>query len=153
MNFFKKNFPDNNHGNGNRNNGGEKAKSECGNKVFPMGICSKCKDYKEKQDHHDFPQWISRCLGRLKVFLPKELVEKVTPLCPAHHGKGIEKINQNLSAVVMARYKKQYSEILFLYLNGKDEFTFEELSILADGGSLIKETIVEQDVDQGVEVL
>lgn len=152
MNFFKKSFPDSSHRNGNRNNGSDKAKSECGNKVFPRGICSKCGEYKEKQDHHDFPQWISRCLGSFKIYLPKELTGKVTPLCPAHHGKGIEKINQSLSAVVMARYEKQYAEILYLYLNGKDKFTFEELSILADGGSLIKITAIEQDIDQKVEV-
>ena len=142
---FSKHFNPNNSnqkGNGaDKKKGTNGSKSDCGNTVFPMGYCSVCNGFKESQEHHSegVPEWIRRRFRNLGVFIKEALKIKVCPHC---HNK-MEKNRQNYQAVVMSHHIRQLAEIDQLFLRGKEKnLTFEELSILADGGSLIPEVIV-----------
>jgi hypothetical protein len=147
---FSKYFNPNNSdrkGNGaDKKKGNNTPKSDCGNAVFPMGYCSACNGFKESQEHHSggVPEWIRRRFRNLGVFIKEALKIKVCPHC---HNK-MEKNRQNFQAVVMARYIRQMTEIDQLILRGREKnLTFEELSILADGGSLMPEVIIGQPLE------
>jgi hypothetical protein len=150
-NFHKKNGDKSN--NGKKNNGhNHKPKSDCGNSVFPMGICAKCQKFLEQQKHHILPKWIVKAIISLGMSIDENNDKRTIDLCPRHHRKGIERINQRFAALILINYKKQYAEIAELFVKGKDHFTIEELTVLVNGGSLKKETTGEYSKVKTAEV-
>ena len=151
--FFRQGKRENNNG-GEKQNGRDNKKDpprdDCGNESFPMGICSVCKGYFKKERHHIVSRWISRTLTVFGIFIPE--AEETIDVCPRCHRKVIERIYRLFTAVIMIRYKKQLAEIVKLCIEGKRNFTHEELSILADGGSLIDSTANEQIAIQEVAI-
>lgn len=151
--FLNPNNSNKKNGNDGKRKGKEssQAKSDCGNSVFPMGYCSICGKFKESQGHHSkgVPEWIRRRFERLGVFIEEALKINTCPRC---HNK-IERNRQNYQAVVISRHIKQLTEIDQLFLNGRENnLTFEELTILADGGSLMSGIADEQIVTQEVAI-
>jgi len=125
-------------------------RDDCGNEHFPMGTCSVCGEFLKKERHHIVSRWISRTLTVFGIFIPE--AEVTIDVCSKCHRKVIEKAYRLFTAVLLIRYKKQLAEIVNLCIQGKRDFTFEELSMLADGGSLVNGIANEQPTNQEVEV-
>ncbi|MCK9445341.1 hypothetical protein M0Q50_00440 [bacterium] len=115
-----------------------------------MGTCSVCGQFLKKERHHIISRWISRTLTVFGIFIPE--AQETIDVCPRCHRKVIERVYRLFTAVLLIRYKKQLAEIVSLCIQGKRNFTFEELSVLADGGSLVDCIANEQPVVQEVEV-
>jgi hypothetical protein len=124
-------------------------RDDCGNEYFPMGTCSVCGQFLKKERHHIISRWISRTLSVFGIFIPE--AQETIDVCSQCHRKVIERAYRLFTAVLLIRYKKQLAEIIALCKQGKRNFTFEELSVLADGGSLINGIANEQSVSQEVE--
>jgi hypothetical protein len=149
--FFRQDKHEKN-GNGGKQKGrdNDQLRDDCGNEYFPMGTCSVCGQFLKKERHHIISRWISRTLTVFGIFIPE--AQETIDVCPRCHRKVIERVYRLFTAVLLIRYKKQLAEIVSLCIQGKRNFTFEELSVLADGGSLVDCIANEQPVVQEVEV-